>query len=417
MLSKITAFYTFAAIADIMITFKPVITNRKEDGTWPVKIRVTFKRQSRRIPTTLICLDSDLTRSGRIKNATILDKANTFIAQMRATCADLSYYTLEAWTVDNVVRHIRKQMSPSTFKLDFFEFADTFILTKKESTRGVYVTALNAFEHYLGERSIDINDISRKMMLGFIKWYDEQHADNKIPGGASATHTGKIAHIYNAAKYQYNDEDSGDIVISRNPFVGLPKAYPPTKGRRIVSQETMQKLIDMEPQKKVERLYRAVVLFSFMTMGANMADMWAAKEDPGEIWIYNRAKTADRRADGAEIQVLLPDEAKLVLPILTQGTGDWWLKSIHHWKDKNTATHCINRWLKHWCEEQKIDVCTIYSFRHLWATLGRRVGVEKATIDEALGHVGDYRITDIYAERNWQLAWDANRKILDLFKW
>ena len=38
-------------------------------------------------------------------------------------------------------------------------------------------------------------------------------------------------------------------------------------------------------------------------------------------------------------------------------------------------------------------------------------------MDEALGHIGDYQVADIYAERNWALAWEANRKVLELFHW
>lgn len=49
------------------------------------------------------------------------------------------------------------------------------------------------------------------------------------------------------------------------------------------------------------------------------------------------------------------------------------------------------------------------------AEYARRLGVEKATVDEALGHVGDFRVADIYAERNWVLSWEANRRVLDLF--
>lgn len=404
-------------ITDIMITFRPIIENRKADGTWPVRIRITFKRQSRRLATSLVCTDNDITRSGRIKNATILDRANTLIGEMRATCADLSFFTLEEWGIDQVVRHIRSRMAAETFRLDFFEFADAYILTKKESTRGTYITALNAFERYLGERRIDINDITRRMMLAFVKWYDTENADHKVPGGASATHVGKIAHIYKAAKFQYNDEDADEIRIPRNPFEGLAKHYPPTKRRRCASEDTLQRLIDYQPETELDALCRAVVLFSFLTMGANMADMWAAKGRPSKVWTYNRAKTRDRRADGAEVKVRLEDEVRSLLPILTKGEGDWWLKGIHHWVDKDGATRCLNRWLEKWCRAQGVEVCTLYSFRHLWATLGRRIGIEKATIDEALGHIGDYKIADIYAERNWQLAWDANRRIIDLFRW
>lgn len=37
-----------------MITFKPIVIpgNRRKDGTYPVKIRVTFKGKSRRLAVT-----------------------------------------------------------------------------------------------------------------------------------------------------------------------------------------------------------------------------------------------------------------------------------------------------------------------------------------------------------------------------
>jgi hypothetical protein len=104
-----------------MITYKPIIIpgGRRRDGTWPVKIRVTFKGVSRRLPTTLVCTDADLTRSGRIKNATILERAGELIARMRETSAGLSPFTLAAWDVDRVVKHIRGSLTAQYFQLDF----------------------------------------------------------------------------------------------------------------------------------------------------------------------------------------------------------------------------------------------------------------------------------------------------------
>lgn len=37
----------------MIVTFKLIVINRRKDGTWPVKIRVTFKGVSRRLPTTI----------------------------------------------------------------------------------------------------------------------------------------------------------------------------------------------------------------------------------------------------------------------------------------------------------------------------------------------------------------------------
>ena len=55
--------------------------------------------------------------------------------------------------------------------------------------------------------------------------------------------------------------------------------------------------------------------------------------------------------------------------------------------------------------------------RHTFASLCRKVGVDKSTVGDCLVHIGDHRITDIYAEKAWDLITQANQKVLDLFVW
>ena len=43
--------------------------------------------------------------------------------------------------------------------------------------------------------------------------------------------------------------------------------------------------------------------------------------------------------------------------------------------------------------------------------------MDKATIDDALGHKGSFQIADIYAEKAWDLIQEANEKVLALFEW
>ena len=73
----------------------------------------------------------------------------------------------------------------------------------------------------------------------------------------------------------------------------------------------------------------------------------------------------------------------------------------------------VNYNLKQWAEENKIPPFTFYAARHSWASIGRSIGIEKATIDDGLCHVGDYSIADIYAEKAWPVINAANRKIID----
>ena len=71
-------------------------------------------------------------------------------------------------------------------------------------------------------------------------------------------------------------------------------------------------------------------------------------------------------------------------------------------------------------ERVGMDSLTFYAARHTWATIARSaaVGIEKATVHEALNHVDrDMRVTDIYIDRDWSVIWKANEKVLKKFTW
>ena len=417
-----------------MITFKAIIIpgNRRKDGTFPVNIRVTFKGKTRRLPTTLVCTPGDLTRTLKIKNATILNKSDALIARMRDAVKDLSPFDLETQDVDWVVRHIKDSLTQEDFHLDFFEWSDRYILSKTETTRRAYSCALNTLERFLGKRSLDINDISRSLLLEFMEMVDNEprmHYDvktgqrvqskaSKIPRAASSRHLAKLEHLFNAAKEKYNDEDSGRILIPRSPFSKITKVYPVSNGQGNLGRELMQRIISAQEDNDVMRTALDIFIVSFCLMGANMADLYNAKPFNGGEWVYNRQKTASRRFDRAEMRISLPGEIEPFLARL-RGKGGWWLNRLHDFaSSKDFATARVNRCLRKWCEENEVDVFTFYAARHTWASLCRNdCKVDKSTIDDCLGHRGSFQVADIYAEKAWGLMQEANRKVLDLFGW
>ena len=415
-----------------MITFKAIVisNNRRKDGTYPVKIRVTFKGVSRRLPTTLVCTSNDLTRSLKIKSASILNKSDELISRMRNAVKDLSPFDLDNKDVDWVVSNIKDSLTQEDFHLDFFEWSDRYILTKAETTRRAYSCALNTLERFLGRRSLDINDISRSLLLEFMDKVDgekkmhynvktgqvEESKADKIPKGASTRHLAKLEHLFNAAKEKYNDEDSGRILIPRSPFSKITKVYPVSNGQSNLGQELMQRIISSQVDNDVMRTALDIFIVSFGLMGANMADLYYAKPVKEE-WVYNRQKTSSRRADRAEMRVIIPEQLKPYLERL-KGKGGWWLNRLHEFaSSKDFATARVNRCLKKWCEDNEVEVFTFYAARHTFASLARKEGVDKSTIDDCLGHKGSFQVADIYAEKAWGLMQEANRKVLDLFTW
>ena len=416
-----------------MVSLKPIVVqgSRRSDGTYLVYIRIYHAGKSRRVPTTVIAQQSDLTRSGRIKNAEILRKCEPLLKRMRDALASISPFDLEDRDVDWVVGRIRDSLTAGSFSLDFFEFADSVLPSMTEGTRKGYVTTLNALERFLGRRRLDVNDITSRLIADFAAWVDEQpkivyvrtigkYVDTgkeKLRGNTAVRHVGRLNFLFNLAKEKYNDDD-GKILIPRSPSFRVRMEVETGNAQRSIGQDAMQKVISgalEEPGILGEAL--SLFVLSFCLCGANLADLHAATQ-VGPVWVYNRQKTRDRRPDKAEIHVTIPPEALPYLARLQDGPKGWWIPALHRLGgSKDMANARVNRFVKKWCEDQGLPVFTYYAARHTWATLARRAGVEKATVDDALGHKGDFDVADIYAERAWDLVDEANRKVLDLFNW
>ena len=418
-----------------MPTFKAVVyaNHRRQDGTYNVKIRITHHRRQRKLATSLWARPQDLTRSLKIKSPDLQNTCDDLVARMRACLADVNPFDLDEADVDWIVEHIRAAMKADTFRLDFFSFADDWIQCKAPTTRRNYQGALNAFARYLGKRELDVNEITRRLVLDFMEACD---GENKLQwshkkqmlvetskpkgGGTASRHVMKLAHIYAAARSRYNDEDTGRILIPRTPFSNIEYTLPPCDGQDPLDINTMQRVIDAQTDDRLVRLALDVFVVSFGLLGVNLADLYYAVPPRGGVWTYNRQKTWRRRADKAKMVVYIPACLDAHLRRLGAPGEAWWLPSLHELsEDKNIVTAKINRALAKWCAQEGLDRFTLGAARHSWATIARskKAGIEKALVDEGLVHVGEFRVTDIYAERDWDLINEANAKVLALFQW
>ena len=410
------------------VTFHAVCppSNKRKDGTCPVKIRVTFKGLHRYLATTLIARPGDLTRSLHIKSPDINARAADLIARMQDTLADVSPFALEEWDVDVVVSHIRARMTEQTFRLDFFVWADGYLTAKTATTRRAYTMALAALERFLGRRSLDVNALTRSLLLDFVAFIDDEpkmhydprtgeyvRTDARKGVGAASRHLMKLEHIFNAAKMKYNDDDR--VLIPRSPFDGIPRNYGEPEGEKPLPLEVMQRILDETEAQGVERVALDVFILSFSTMGANLEDLYAAPKFSGTEWLYCRKKITSRRA---EMHVTLQPEVLTICKRL-EGRGPWWLNVLHRIAGRaENATPKVNAGLKRWAEKRGVRPFTFYAARKSWATYARNLaGVEKATIDEALAHKGDYALADIYIAKSWDHLNAANKKVLALLRW
>lgn len=382
-----------------MITFHAVCYShhRHIDGAYPIKIKVTFKREHRHIPTNLVAHPSDLTRSLHLKSPQLIAATNNLIDQMRDAVSDLTYFDLQERDCEWIVGHIRKKFTESHFKLNFFEWCKGCRQDKMRDT------ALRVWSAYAGT-GVDINDISAKMVEGFAE-YVNGRPNVKRKNTSARYYIIALGAMFDEAKARYNDEDSGAIMIPKSPFQRVRLKAAPAEGQRNLGREVIQQIIDTRCGGKMQYALDMFVV-SFALMGANLSDIWNFKEVDG-WWVYHRNKTRGRRNDRAEMRVRIPDCIRDRLGCI----------GYSRYSKVAYATSRINTYLDRWAKDNGVDKFTFYAARHSWASIARSIGIEKATIDECLAHIGDYQVADIYAERNWEAINEANSKVLSLFKW
>ena len=105
-------------------TFKALVyaDNKRRDGTYNVKIRVTHNRSSLKVSTNIYVKPSQLTRSLKIKDAEVLDLTDKIISRWRNVVMALGFSS-DDMTAKQVVEYIKKaERRNGGFCLDFVEY-------------------------------------------------------------------------------------------------------------------------------------------------------------------------------------------------------------------------------------------------------------------------------------------------------
>lgn len=404
------------------VTYKPVIYKNRQnpDGSYDVKIRVTFKRKSSYLPTTETATKKELDKDLNIKDFDLLSKLYTLIIKLKKSEAKIDPFALDNMDVSEIVNFIKKDMSLSieNFRLPFVEYAHRFIATKGLGNARNYRSAMKSFCAFIGKSEFDISVITSSLMRRY-----ESHLRSTIGENTRAVtlYTASIGAIHKAARAEFNDNELG-LVRIKNPF----EFYKPPKQRKTLSHkplsvESIQKLIDIKDEiSPRQKRFVDMCLLSFCLMGTNLPDLYTATRK-GDIIHYNRAKTMNRRDDFAEMRIRLEPICKCIWEkYLDSGSG----LAFNMWR-----THKYMRsltYVGHQKEEREAIAkrigydgpLTMYCFRHSWATIAYSIGIDKGIINDCLCHIDpNMSITDIYIKKDWSVLWKANRKVLKKFKW
>ena len=403
----------------------------RKDGSFNIKIRITQNRKIKRLSTKLFARKSDLNKSFELKEGTIIKKeADSLISYYERICYQIPV-DIEQCTIEDIMAYI--EADKKRYKvIDFIEFAESWMLESKNTSKKNYKSAVNALKLYIGREHLNIREITNNFLVGFMEFLDERwrvkaerlkKAGRIVPSNrATSLYLGSIRHLFNEAKKRHNDYDRNIIIIANDPFktFTVPKQSAITR-KRALPPELIKKIWEL-PYQSIEgyktenrfNLAKDCFILSFCLMEMNSADLYNAEEREGNTIIYYRTKTRSRRADRALMKVNIP---KIIMPLMEKykdKTGKRIFNFYQNYVDIASLNRAINLGLKEIGAKLKIEALQYYAARHSWATIAvNKVGIDKYTVHSALNHVDEaMKVTDIYIERDFVNENKANAKVV-----
>ena len=416
-----------------MLTFKAEVlkSKKKSDGTYNVKIRMTYNREVKRLSTNIFVRQEDLTKSFKLKNPKFIQEADAIVRHYQEECAKLQV-DINNYTMDDIIALLKGEQRKSQ-EIDFIQFSREWIAHATIKGAENYTTAVNALVAFLGQEELKISQLTKGLLEGFASYINERRETRRkelikqgkrVPSNrALSLYLGSIRHLFNEARKQYNDYDRDIILIPHSPFENFKIPKQEATRKRAISAELVKQIYELPYHsnsrgKEIRGRYNLAkdcFILSFCLIGINSADLYNCTELEDNILTYYRTKTTSRRNDKAKMQVKVPALIMSLLEKYRDMKQQRVFNFYHYYNTADSFNKAINYGLKEIGKLIGVDDLEYYAARHSWATLAvNKVGVDKYTVHAALNHIDEaMRVTDIYIERDFKPENDANRLVIE----
>ncbi|MCD8236596.1 MAG: site-specific integrase [Prevotellaceae bacterium] len=317
----------------------------------------------------------------------------------------ISFYEREnrAYTVSDIV-HSYSNPANEAFVFPFMhDVIKTLKVSGKEHTSETYLTTLNSFMRFIGDKDIMFDDFDSDLMLAYEAFLRKEE---QVGMNTSSFYMRIMRAVYNRAVEK-------GITVQRNPFRNVYTGVGKTVKRAIPLEAIRKiKLLDLSMFPTLDYA-RDIFMFSFYTRGMAFVDMTYLKKTDlkNGVLSYKRQKTGQQLFIRWEpcMQSILDKyrhvDTKYLLPIVT-AAGD-------ERKQYKRVSHFVNSKLKSIGSMVGLSIpLTMYVARHSWASIARSKNIPVSVISEGMGHDSE-RTTMIYlASLDTHLVDNANHLIL-----
>ncbi len=374
----------------------------KKDGTYPVKLRITHRRNQRYFNTGISVSIDDFEKMMTGKPRGDLKESQLFVnAYEQRAVAVID--TLRDFSFDEFKKIFSGDKEKS--KSLSFLFEQYISDLKKEGRIGTansYTSASNSIQIFSGKKNLLVTDVNPD----FLKRYEKK----MIGDGSSSTTVGiylrSLRTIMNVAK------SKGIIKELEYPFGRYKYVIPSGKNiKKAISKIDIQSIFDYTTESSMEERAKDFWILSYMCNGINMKDIALLKNKNIKAGMVHfiRAKTENTsRTNLKPISVYMTADIKRIIktwggdknsaddyvfPII-----DGTLNIVQQRKTISQFIKTTNKYLNRIADNIGLNYkLTTYTARHSYATLLKRSGVPLAYISDSLGHK-DLKTTENYLD-------------------
>ena len=364
---------------------------RLNNQTFPVKIRVTFRRNFKRYSTGLSMTEAEFEKTmGRSPRGVYKDynlELKQLESQIVAIISEIDTFSFEAFE--------KKFLRRSIDIFSIFEIFEVKMgeLKRKEQlgTFNTYKYALKSLKEFHPTKNLYVNDITVRFLSDYERWM--------LSRGRSLTSIGIYLRCLRSIYNLSIEENQISNVIS--PFGNKKYQIPtPRNIKKALSIKEIKLLFQYQPKKgSPEQKYRDIWFFSYLCNGMNIKDICLLqhKNIQGDHIYFYRKKTINSIRNSKPIDVVIIKEIRAILkrwatpndnpnsyvfPFITQDMDAQKIMAT-----VKQVTKMTNKYIRIIASKVGIDKpISSYWARHSFATVLMRSHVGAEFIREQLGH-------------------------------
>ncbi len=374
----------------------------RKDGTYPVKLRVFFKKQKKRYSTNLSISEEDfrlayIERPISQKHKKLRKQIRELEQQINEILEGIGVFTFEKF---------ESRIQTKSAENDLFSMFDLYeqkLRTEKRiNSANSYKQAKKAIQKYTKKQNLPFEEVDVK----FLNKLEKQMMNDGRSSSTVGIYARNIRSLFNQAIQEgFVKEDYYPFGRGKYQIPHTPKTY------KALSIEQVGLLLEAEVEPdSSEEFFRDLWFFSYFGNGINTKDMVLIKYSniKDNVIQFKRAKTllTNKTAPEGQIQIIEPLQAIIdkwgnprsnqnyLLPILTSGISDEEIAKRVSQTNKQIRKY-INR------IGQRVGITehiTTQHARHSFATVMALSGVPLAVISQKLTH-GNISTTDKYIGR------------------